>query len=124
MKEFGRRVKARRLRMGLSQVELATAVGRSHAWLSLVERGLAPASAAHVLALAAQLSEPPEEYLNLAGLAGSGVSPIAAVTLTREQIEDLVGRTVRRTLEELRRDEPEPGEPPSTSPQLGPPLAE
>lgn len=68
MKELGRKVKAQRAKMGLSQTDLGRRVGRTHGWVSNLEHGLIAEPPAEVLtAVATQLGHDPAEYLRLAG---------------------------------------------------------
>jgi transcriptional regulator with XRE-family HTH domain len=70
VKELGRRIRARRVKLGLTQTELATRVGRGHPWLSAIEHGRGGEVPAEILtALAVELGESPVEYLRLAGRA-------------------------------------------------------
>lgn len=70
MRELGKRIKARRLRLGIAQQELARRVGRTHGWLSAIENGKAGEVPAELLtALAVELGEDPADYLRMAGRA-------------------------------------------------------
>jgi transcriptional regulator with XRE-family HTH domain len=68
VKELGRKVRARRNKLGLKQTQLAERVGRTHGWLSALENGKGGDTPAEVItALAVELGEDPSDYLRAAG---------------------------------------------------------
>lgn len=68
VKELGRRIKRGRGRLGLSQTEFGRRVGRSHAQISNLERGVTDNPPAELLtAIAVEVGEDPADYLRLAG---------------------------------------------------------
>jgi transcriptional regulator with XRE-family HTH domain len=98
-KALGRRIKGRRIGLGINQTDLARKVGRSHAWLSMVERGEGHPPAEVLRALAGELDEPAEDYLRLAGLHnedGEILPRMATVTLSARELENLLARAVER----------------------------
>lgn len=91
MKELGREIRKGRQRLGLSQTELGDRVGRGHAQISNLERGITERPPAELLtALATELGDDPERYLRLAGrvsLTAAGVAPIIRAGLPPDVIE-------------------------------------
>lgn len=67
VKEFGARIKRRRLALKLSQAKVAKAVGRSRPWLVALEQGDGNPPAEVVTALAIALEEDPRDYLKMLG---------------------------------------------------------
>lgn len=106
LKELGRRAKQRRVLLGITQEDLALAVGRSHGWVSALEAGDSNPPAEVITALAVALGERPEDYLQLAGravLRAENVVPATRmITLTEAELEALLTRAaetaVRRGL--------------------------
>ena len=79
MRELGKRIHSRRVRLGLTLVDVATAVGRSHSWLTALEKGDGNPPSEVLTALAIKLGEDPKEYLRLAGrvsLTAADVTPL------------------------------------------------
>jgi transcriptional regulator with XRE-family HTH domain len=105
VKELGRRVRARRLKLGKSQSAIARAVGRSHSWLSNLENGKGGDVPAEVLtALAIELSEEPTDYLRLAGravLRAEGVTPVDLDPRVVAAIDQAVERGMDRLMDRL-----------------------
>lgn len=106
--QLGKHIRGRRIKLRISQVDLAAGVGRSHAWLSLLERGQVRPPADVITALAIRLGELPEDYLRLAGRSSveldGKVPSISTITLSEEQLESLLERSAemgaRRALAE------------------------
>lgn len=101
MKQLGKRILARRTRLGITQSALARKVGRTHGWLSAIENGQAGDTPSELLtALAIELGEDPAEYLRLAGravLVAEGVIPTAPLDpRVIGAIEAAVERSIRR----------------------------
>lgn len=106
MKELGRRVKARRTKLSLTQAALSAKVGRKHPWLSALEHGKAGEVPAEILtALAIELGEDPMEYLRLAGravLRAEDVVPAPAIDpRIATAIDQAVGRAMDRLADRL-----------------------
>lgn len=80
MKELGKRIKRRRLSLGLTQVDVAAAAGKSHAWLHAIESGQGNPPAEALVALAIKLGEDPREYLRLAGRVALRAEDVTPVT--------------------------------------------
>lgn len=79
MKELGKRIRARRVKLGYSLKRVAGVAGKSHGWLFAIEKGQGNPKAEDITAIALELGEDPKEYLRLAGrvsLAASGVTPL------------------------------------------------
>lgn len=80
MKELGRRIRKRRLTLGLSLKEVAAAANRSHGWLLNLERGIGNPTSESLTAVAVKLGDDPKEYLRLAGrvaLTAADVTPVS-----------------------------------------------
>lgn len=78
MKELGRKIRARRVKAGLSVRAVAGQIHKSHAWLSNLERGIGNPKSEDLTAIAVILGEDPAAYLRLAGrvnLAAAHVVP-------------------------------------------------
>lgn len=79
MKELGRRIRRRRLQLGLSLREVAAAANQSHGWLVTLEKGQGNPPSEALTAIAVMLGDDPREYLSLAGrvaLTAADVSPM------------------------------------------------
>lgn len=105
MKELGKRIRARRERLGLTQRSVARPLGRTHSWLSAIEHGTGNPSAELLTALAVALSDDPAEYLRLAGrtvLRAEDIVPLAALDpRVSEAIEAAVARGFDRLVSRL-----------------------
>lgn len=104
MKELGRRIKSRRVKLSLTQGDLASRVGRKHPWLSALEKGSGNPSAEIITALAVELGEDPADYLRLAGrtiLRAEGVVPSNLDPRISAAIDDAVGRAMDRMADRL-----------------------
>lgn len=104
MKELGRRIKARRTKLGMSQTALAATVGRKHPWLSGLEKGEGNPSAEIITALAVELGDDPAEYLRLAGrtvLRAESVVPTNLDPRVSQAIDDAVSKAMDRLADRL-----------------------
>ena len=102
MKQLGKRIRARRTLMGMTQSQLAGRVQRTHGWLSAIENGTAGEVPAELLtALAIELGESPRDYLRLAGraiLQAEGITPAPALD---PRISGAIDSAVERAMDRL-----------------------
>lgn len=107
MKDLGKRIKKRRLQLGLSLKVVAAAADRSHAWLLNLERGEGNPPAEALTAIAVALGDDPRDYLRLAGrvaLTASDVTPVTRPELPpgmSEAIASAVAEEVRPLLQRI-----------------------
>lgn len=107
MKELGRRIKKRRLQLGMTLKEVADAANRSHGWLHSLEKGEGNPTSESLTAVAVKLGDDPREYLRLAGrvaLTAAAVTPIARPDLPpglSEAIATAVAQEVRPLLDRI-----------------------
>lgn len=96
MRLLGEKVLLARTKLRLSQDAVARAVGKSHGWLSLVERGLIDRLALEdVYALARVLELDRDEMTRLAGFDEPAAGPVGRrITLTEGELEALLRRAV------------------------------
>lgn len=81
MKELGKKIRARRLRLKVSLRKLATTVGKSHGWLLLLEQGqIQQPRSEDLTAIADALGEDPQVYLSLAGRVNLAAAHIVPAT--------------------------------------------
>jgi transcriptional regulator with XRE-family HTH domain len=109
VKELGRRIKKRRLALGLSLQTVAAAASRSHGWLYSIEQGTGNPKAESLTAVAIALGDDPREYLRLAGrvaLTAADFAPMATPSVpvgVASAIADAVAEELRPLLERLDR---------------------
>jgi transcriptional regulator with XRE-family HTH domain len=102
VKALGKRVKARRTLLGMTQAELAGKVGRTHGWLSGIENGTGGETPAEVLsALAIELGDDPADYLRLAGRAVLTAEDVIPVPPIDPRISAAIEGAVERSMERL-----------------------
>lgn len=100
MKELGRRVKTKRIRLGLTQTQVATSVGRKHPWLSAIENGKAGTVPAEILTLlAVQLGDDPAEYLRLAGRAVLQAEHVVPAPALDPRVSAAIDEAVSRAMD-------------------------
>lgn len=102
MKQLGKRIRARRIILGLTQKQLAGRVGRTHGWLSAIEHGTAGGVPAEKLtALAIQLGENPADYLRLAGRAVLQAENVTPVPGLDPRVSEAIDEAVTRAMDRL-----------------------
>lgn len=103
MRELGKRIRKRRLLLGLSLKQIAAAANRSHGWLLNVERGIGNPPSEALTAIAVALGDDPKEYLRLAGrvsLTAADVTPLTRPELPAGMTE-AIGQALAAQLEPL-----------------------
>lgn len=91
----------------MTLVQLATAVGRSHSWLTALEKGDGNPPSEVLTALAIELGEDPKEYLRMAGrvaLTASDVTPLTRPSVPpgmQAAIAEAVASELRPLLERI-----------------------
>jgi transcriptional regulator with XRE-family HTH domain len=109
VKELGRRIKKRRLSLGLSLKDVAAAANRSHGWLYAIEQGTGNPTAESLTAVAVKLGDDPREYLRLAGrvaLTAADMAPVSKPDVPpgfAAAIADAVAEEMRPLLERVDR---------------------
>jgi transcriptional regulator with XRE-family HTH domain len=103
MRDFGEKVLLARTKRRLSQDALARQIGKSHGWLSLLERGLIEQPRLEdIYAIAQALELDPKEMAQLAGVTETSVAagPVGRrITLSETELEALLERAVTRGVE-------------------------
>lgn len=98
MRAFGQSVLLARTKRRMSQDALARAVGKSHGWVSLLERGLIEKPYPEDLRRVVETLGMPEKELTrlVASLSSEGVAPAGPggrrITLSEEALEELLQR--------------------------------
>lgn len=93
---FGNHIKELRLRIGISQSELARRIGYSHEFISQVERGIKTPSVKALQKIAAGLGVP------VSSLMDSGQPPPESEEKLRSEVQRLIGRLPAEKLRVIR----------------------
>jgi len=105
LKELGKRIRRARTKSRISQEALAAVLGKSHGWVSLIERGqIGDPRGEDLTAIALYLEEDPVEFLRLAGKASIdqavGLTVERRLTLTKPELQEIVTLAVNEAVDE------------------------
>ena len=105
LKELGKRIRRARTKSRISQEALAAVLGKSHGWVSLIERGqIGDPRGEDLTAIALYLEEDPVEFLRLAGKASIdqavGLTIERRLTLTKPELQEIVTLAVNEAVDE------------------------